>query len=191
MNLSTIVSVAVLGVAISQPSTVARDWYVLTGKHHEARADDGDTSIVPMYIHQQESDITTGIESFAGEQGTVADRLTVALNEIASYANLGEDWDGEGAVAVSQEHMDAASSFLQKIPGGIAIPAPMVETSGAVGLYWDLPNAYADITFEGGDMFSLFTKKKGTGVETYFPAEHIADIDGTWFSEKLAVLKYS
>lgn len=78
--------------------------------------------------------------------------------ELRSYAQLGDNWDGEGAVAPSQTAIDDALAFLGQRPPDIPLPYPEEGKEGDVGVYWDNPKAkvFSEVSFEGDGTFSYF-----------------------------------
>ena len=50
----------------------------------------------------------------------------------------------------------------------------MLSRTGEVGLYWDVPNAFADLVVDDDRVFSVFVREKGSGVEE-FAEDLVAD----------------
>lgn len=78
--------------------------------------------------------------------------------ELVSYAQLDDNWDGDGANAPSQEAVNDALSFLDGRPGDIPLPYPEEGSEGDVGVYWDIRHAhvFAEVTFEGDGTCAYF-----------------------------------
>lgn len=78
--------------------------------------------------------------------------------ELRSYAQLEDNWDGEGAVAPSQAAIDDALTFLGQRPPDIPLPYPEEGKEGDVGVYWDNPKAkvFTEVSFKGDGTFSYF-----------------------------------
>lgn len=88
----------------------------------------------------------------------VSDTELKLHQELSSYAQLEDNWDGEGAKAPSQAAIDDALSFLERMPSNIPLPYPEEGKEGDVGIYWDNPKAkvFTEVSFEGNGTFSYF-----------------------------------
>ncbi|SHF06440.1 hypothetical protein SAMN02745157_1552 [Kaistia soli DSM 19436] len=69
--------------------------------------------------------------------------------QILSYQHLDADWDGDGAVVPSKEAIEDALAILDLIPVSSDAPAAMVESRGDIGLFWQAPTTYIDLSFKG------------------------------------------
>jgi hypothetical protein len=69
------------------------------------------------------------------------------IAEIRSWANLSENWDGDGASAPISDSLHAASDFVCLLAREAAMPEPMLHASGRAGLVWDDGEHYAELEF--------------------------------------------
>ncbi len=78
--------------------------------------------------------------------------------ELSSYAQLEDNWDGEGAKAPSTTAIDDALNFLDQKPFDISLPHPEEGREGDVGVYWDNKKAqvFAEVTFDGDGTYAYF-----------------------------------
>lgn len=77
---------------------------------------------------------------------------------IGQFAAIHDGWNGEGSVAPNAAAVNAARTFLDSIPPGIALPTPMMTELGEMEFYWSLPTGYADISFDAEGIGSLFVR---------------------------------
>lgn len=77
---------------------------------------------------------------------------------IGQFAAIHDGWNGEGSVAPNAAAVNAARTFLDSIPPGIALPTPMMTELGEMEFYWSLPTGYADISFDAEGTGSLFVR---------------------------------
>ncbi|NMQ29724.1 hypothetical protein E4Q23_19290 [Candidatus Accumulibacter phosphatis] len=77
---------------------------------------------------------------------------------IGQFAATHSGWNGEGSVAPSAVAVNAARTFLESIPPGIALPTPMLTEIGEMEFYWSLPTGYADISFDAEGIGSFFVR---------------------------------
>jgi len=97
-----------------------------------------------------------------------AEPLKQITAELDEYAQLADDWDGDGALRPSPLSIASAKKLLEWLPAGVALPKPMISASGEIGLYWHSDNAFIDaVISEDGD-FSLFGKFEGDAPEEQF-----------------------
>lgn len=82
--------------------------------------------------------------------------------QLRSYADLPENWDGEGATTPSAEAIENAIQFLYDKPVQIPLPSPDIGSAGEVGVYWDENGIFAEAVFEGDGHFHYY-------------AEHVVD----------------
>lgn len=87
--------------------------------------------------------------------------------ELKSYLELSHGWDGPESKAPSEEVIATALLFVDGLPSGIPLPKPMLSASGETGLYWDVGNIYADVSFEGEGMLSIFVRDRIEERETF------------------------
>ncbi|MGT0246640.1 hypothetical protein [Burkholderia pyrrocinia] len=178
MNIATVASVAFNMAVLAHPSvTEAPNWLAFGYEVPVSSPSEFNSSIAYSYIDVQGDLLQTDIKPAFEKAGMQVDRLTLVKEELASYSRLGEDWDGSGASIANKEHLNDALGFLNRLPGGIAIPTPMIGSSGDIGLYWDLPEFYADIAFEGRGAFSLFVKNKASGTESFDRFDNVQNLN--------------
>lgn len=108
-------------------------------------------------------------------------------SELASYAELADNWDGQGAKAPPERAVRDALKFLDGRPEDIPLPCPEEGSEGEVGVYWDDGDAgiFAEVTFEGDGSYAYFAvrgtpndvREKGGGdgfeVADPWPAEMV------------------
>ena len=80
--------------------------------------------------------------------------------EIQAYANLTDNWDGEGAAAPPAQAVRDAIEFLGGRPDGIPLPLPEVASIGDVGIYWDEDGIFAEVQFGGDKAYSYYAQRK-------------------------------
>jgi hypothetical protein len=73
--------------------------------------------------------------------------------ELMSYTGLADNWDGQGAVAVSDAAVDEALAMLEVTPIELGAPKAMVLATGDVALYWEQGEIYAEIGFNGSSTY--------------------------------------
>ena len=83
---------------------------------------------------------------------------TLFYMELASYTQLEDNWDGNGAKAPSQPAINDALTFLNAKPAGLPLPCPEEGTDGDVGIYWDdiHSQVFAEVNFEGDGTCAYF-----------------------------------
>ncbi|MDR8090331.1 hypothetical protein KPB05_23005 [Burkholderia gladioli] len=182
MNIATVAGVALNIAVFANPNvTEAKNWLPFKQEVPVINHSEFNSSYLYSYVDVQSELLQTEIKPAFEEAGMLADRLTLAREELVSYERLDDNWDGNGALPANNDHLRDAHCFLSRLPGGIAIPKPMIGSSGDIGFYWDLPDFYADIAFEGGSAFSIFTKNKVSGVEGFESVGDIGALDRNWF----------
>ena len=82
--------------------------------------------------------------------------------ELRSFAELPDNWNGEGANPASYQAVSDAIEFLSRRPAKIPIPSPDIGSSGEVGVYWDECGVFAEAVFDGDGYFHYY-------------AEHVVD----------------
>ncbi|RZF24627.1 hypothetical protein EVC45_37925 [Paraburkholderia sp. UYCP14C] len=177
--------VAVVGATLTQPATQAIDWLKVNQPVGIVSPSEFNSSIAPKYVQSGKSVVETEVEPVFRNAALPIDRLTQAQNEISSYAALQDDWDGNGASPPDSRQLADAIALLGHLPGGIAIPTPMIGSSGDVGLYWDMPSFYADIAFEGNGSLSIFVKNKQTAEENFASVNDLHSLSQDWFAQML------
>jgi hypothetical protein len=78
---------------------------------------------------------------------------------IEQFAEIHDGWNGAGSVAPRAASVNAARTFLESIPPGVALPTPMITELGEMEFYWSLPTGYADISFDAEGIGSLFIRQ--------------------------------
>ncbi len=110
---------------------------------------DGTFPNITERIRNQNFIVTNSFEN--NLDSVVTDPL---ITELETFYGLGEDWDGEGALAIPDEAIDQAKKFLAAIingsytePSGVA-PSP----DGEVLLFWRTDDEYIEANFyrDGG-----------------------------------------
>ena len=81
---------------------------------------------------------------------------------IEQFAAIHDGWNGAGSVAPRAASVNAARTFLESIPPGVALPTPMITELGEMEFYWSLPTGYADISFDAEGIGSLFIRSMGS-----------------------------
>ena len=81
---------------------------------------------------------------------------------IEQFAAIHGGWNGAGSVAPRAASVNAARTFLESIPPGVALPTPMITEIGEMEFYWSLPTGYADISFDAEGIGSLFIRSMGS-----------------------------
>ena len=109
--------------------------------------------------------------------------------EIRSYADLPDDWDGDGAVAPCQQAVADALAFLESRPLGIPLPLPEVVPIGDVGVYWDRGGIFVEVQFGGDGAFSYYAERKEgrTIVEDY--GSDGLPLEGGWPEDMVRLLR--
>ena len=112
-------------------------------------------------------------------------------HELASYVDLPDNWDGEGATAPSQAAIDDALTFLKSRPPNISLPHPDQGSEGAVGIYWDNRDAqvFAEATFEGDRTFAYFAAHGVPGATVDRCGRDDADVSAPWPEDMLRILR--
>ena len=111
--------------------------------------------------------------------------------ELRSYTRLGDNWDGEGAKAPSQEAVNDALTFLDERPGDIPLPYPEEGTDGDVGVYWDNGHAqvFAEVSFEGDGTCAYFAAQGVPGAATRKCGGDGLRVDSPWPDDLLRILR--
>ena len=80
-------------------------------------------------------------------------------SELTSYAELDDNWDGQGAKTPPQRAISDVLTFLDGRPEDIPLPYPEEGSEGEVGVYWDYgedTGIFAEVTFEGDGSYAYF-----------------------------------
>ena len=136
-----------------------------------------------------------GAGSLEGDRASVARRLPThqefeLREEIRSYADLSDDWDGDGATAPCRQTVDDALAFLKSRPLGIPLPLPEVATVGDVGIYWVRGGVFVEVQFGGDGAFSYYAERKQgrTIVEEY--GSDGLPVAGSWPDDMVRLLRH-
>lgn len=84
--------------------------------------------------------------------------LEELIGEIRGWSLLEANWDGEGASTPLGQSLKEAESFIRFL-GDIALPEPMLLSSGHAALYWNDSGLYADLEFLGDGRIAYFIKR--------------------------------
>ena len=111
--------------------------------------------------------------------------------ELVSYTQLDDNWDGDGAKAPSQEAVNNAMTFLANRPGDIPLPYPEEGTEGDVGVYWDNSRAhvFAEVSFEGDGTCAYFAVHGVPGAVTEKCGNDGIDVAAPWPDDMLRILR--
>ena len=111
--------------------------------------------------------------------------------ELVSYAQLDDNWDGDGANAPSQEAVNDALTFLAGRPGDIRLPYPEEGAEGDVGVYWDIRDAhvFAEVTFEGDGTYAYFAVHGVLGAVVEKCGNDGVDAAEPWPADMLRILR--
>lgn len=90
--------------------------------------------------------------------GFTYDATSKLHQELEAYAQLEDDWDGNGAKAPSQTAVDDALTFLNARPADLPLPYPEEGTEGDVGIYWEDIDSqiFAEVNFAGDGKYAYF-----------------------------------
>lgn len=104
--------------------------------------------------------------------------------EIASYAELSDDWDEEGGRAPSMETIISAELIAKYVPPAFKAKV-MVSSSGAISLYWDHLGGYAEVGVDL-DQSCYFFARDPNGRETFLDTLSVAEVASReWLSRQL------
>jgi len=122
----------------------------------------------------------TGVALSPVRLGARVTQRTAALhNEVVSYLNLREGWDGEGSVTPSLAVVHNALAFLAMLPENVSLPESTVSADGEVGFYWKSPNVYIDVGFPAPGRISYYASAHG------LIAREATNFDGSTISQEL------
>ncbi|GEM_PF-4202841 len=114
-------------------------------------------------------------EANARTWGSISPAEAALHEEVDSYAELSQNWDGYGGNSPSEHVIASLRSFLAILPTGIDIPKVTLASSGLPSLYWDSENFFADLEFGGDAEVSLFARAKSTGSQAFFEFGNVND----------------
>lgn len=90
-------------------------------------------------------------------------RYLSALEEMESYRQLQDGWDGLDSVSPKDDVIDDAATFLENLPSGLMPPDATASADGLVGWFWRTPQFYASLTFLGEHRYAYFARSKVSG----------------------------
>ena len=107
---------------------------------------------------------TSATDTFLPMSSSPGEKSKRALLQrlIEQFAAIHDGWNGAGSVAPRAASVNAARTFLESIPPGVALPTPMITEFGEMEFYWSLPTGYADISFDAEGIGSLFIRSMGS-----------------------------
>lgn len=90
------------------------------------------------------------------------------INEIASYLKLGFDWDGyEGKAPKRSTVINAIDFANHLISEDFFHPKATLSASGAVGLYWEMQDFFAEIDFDDEGYVAFFAESSINNKKIY------------------------
>lgn len=114
-------------------------------------------------------------------------RRSLIEEEITTYAQIPDDWDGEGGSAPSIETIISATLIAKYVPQELKTKT-MVSSSGAISLYWDESGGYAELGVDPSQLCYFFARDRN-GKETYIDNLSVADVASReWLSCQLEVI---
>ena len=109
--------------------------------------------------------------------------------ELGSYAELTDNWNGEGGVAPPKEAVRDVISFLDARPDDVRLPLPEVASVGDVGIYWDEDGIFAEVQFGGDRRYSFYAERKvAREVVEEYSRDGVA-IDEGWPDDMVQLLR--
>jgi hypothetical protein len=81
------------------------------------------------------------------------------LADLAEYATLQHDWDGEGASAPARASFSDAEQFVCSLTG--PLPEALVNANGRAGLIWERANLYVELEFLGNHQIAYYGERNG------------------------------
>jgi hypothetical protein len=100
--------------------------------------------------------------------------------EILTYSDFGSNWDGVDSAEPSQIAIQEMLAFIDAIPSRLSLPRPMISSSGEIGVYWDLRNGYAEVSFDSKGV-ALFFSRTDQGEEQFKENLTVNTLDDNWF----------
>ena len=81
------------------------------------------------------------------------------FKELNSYKDLKPNWDGYNGKKPSDEIINTAKKFLEKLQNSqISSPEIMLSGSGEIAIYWENRDNYIEVNFDTQEQFSFFYK---------------------------------
>ncbi|WP_156443206.1 hypothetical protein [Burkholderia sp. RF4-BP95] len=89
---------------------------------------------------------------------------------------LVDDWDSEGAKAVSEETVDRAQEFLCALPYMFQQGRAMAGIDGSLGIHWTVRSSelYVDFRADGRTRY-YFSDRQNVSIEDFLPAGHTVE----------------
>jgi hypothetical protein len=115
------------------------------------------------------------------------DLKMVLQSELELYLALPEGWDGDGSRKAAPRSYEAANAFIESFPAGLPLPRPMFSASGHIGFFWDLPNGFADLSFDEDGTASFFSRSRD-GVENYADELTVDGLTREWAFHSLGAV---
>ena len=111
--------------------------------------------------------------------------------ELASYVQLKDDWDGNGAKVPSQTAIDDAQTFLNIRPADLPLPYPEEGTEGDVGIYWEdiHSQVFAEVSFVGDGTYAYFAVRGTPGNVLEKCGKDSVDINEPWPEDLQNILR--
>jgi len=78
---------------------------------------------------------------------SLSSRYYELRDELASFVDLPDNWDGYNGEAPQESTVEAAQQFLSLLPGDCLAPYAMVAGDGEVGFYWRDDERFINISF--------------------------------------------
>lgn len=113
------------------------------------------------------------------------------IQELNRYFDLQDDWDGDGAVAISEPVKEDAIKFVKQFPFYLSTPSPMITESGVLSFFWDSSAAYVEMKLLGSGIVSFYIYERLSKKNKFFYDINLSDLDAKNFSDRLSVLSES
>lgn len=129
------------------------------------------------------------------ESGSWTQRISGAESrlreELASYASLDDNRDGDGAKAPSLAAVKDALTFLDGRPVDIPLPYPEEGMAGDVAVYWDNSDAhvFAEVTFGGDRTCAYFAVHGVPGAVRETCGKDDVAVGAPWPDDMLRILR--
>ncbi|MFM0270899.1 hypothetical protein PQQ59_09995 [Paraburkholderia aspalathi] len=82
--------------------------------------------------------------------------LNNLMQELASYGELKNGWDGYGGQPANRHSLADSYVFLGHLPISAPLPKAMIAGVGEISLYWEDRETYAEVSFPGDRTFHYF-----------------------------------
>lgn len=91
--------------------------------------------------------------------------FSAAAEEMRSYKDLADGWDGADSMSVDAEKVDGALAFLARLPRDIPAPEASAAGDGTVDWFWRNDKHAATITFYSRHRAAFFVLGTAGGVK--------------------------